>query len=143
MENTTRNLWWRIFYDLAPHHIDLMIHFFGSIDKVLGLTKSTTRNANVEEIVNGIISFQNEIQFRDLWNFKVAEINQKDQCIIYYTEGIIEFSFSGSKVILKTIKEEQIFSFTNPKHVQEPIIKSSVDYFLGKEEILAKLKMGY
>ncbi|SHJ71006.1 Predicted dehydrogenase [Maribacter aquivivus] len=122
------------FYDLAPHHIDLMIYFFGPIDKVLGLTKSTTRNANVEEIVNGIISFQNGIQFRGIWNFNVAENNQKDQCIIYGSEGSIEFSFFGSELILKTIKEEQILSFTNPKHVQEPMIQATVDYFLGKEE---------
>jgi len=122
------------FYDLAPHHIDLMIHFFGPILKVLGLTKPTNRNANVEEIVNGIISFENGIQFRGIWNFNAAEINEKDECIIYGTNGRIKFSFFGSEVVLKRNNEEQTFSFTNPNHVQEPMIANTVDYFLGKDK---------
>ena len=120
------------FYDLAPHHIDLMIHFFGPIEKVLGLTKPTNKNANVEEIVNGIISFKNGIQFRGLWNFNTAEVNEKDECIIYGTNGRIEFSFFGSEIIVKNDKEEQTFSFTNPKHVQEAMIQATVNYLLGK-----------
>ncbi|MGJ8716020.1 MAG: Gfo/Idh/MocA family protein [Maribacter stanieri] len=122
------------FYDLAPHHIDLMIHFFGPIEKILGLTKPTNRNANVEEIVNGIISFENGIQFRGIWNFNAAEINEKDECIIYGTNGRIKFSFFGSEVVLKRNNEEQTFSFTNPNHVQEPMIANTVDYFLGKDK---------
>ncbi|HDZ07425.1 hypothetical protein LCGC14_0119210 [marine sediment metagenome] len=122
------------FYDLAPHHVDLMLHFFGPIEKVLGLTKSTNTNANVEELVNGIISFKNGIQFRGIWNFNAAEENEKDECIIFGTNGRIEFSFFGSEVIVKNDKEEQTFSFTNPKHVQEPMIQAVVNYFLGKGE---------
>lgn len=122
------------FYDLAPHHIDLMIHFFGPIVKVYGLTKPTNRNAHVEEIVNGIISFENSIQFRGIWNFNAAEVNEKDECIIYGTKGRIQFSFFGSEIILKKDNEEQTFSFTNPKHVQEPIIQATVHYFLDKSE---------
>jgi predicted dehydrogenase len=122
------------FYDLAPHHIDLMIHFFGPIEKVHGLTKPTNRNVNVEEIVNGIISFKNGIQFRGIWNFNAAEVNEKDECIIYGTNGRIQYSFFGSEVVLKKNNEEQIFSFTNPKHVQEPMIQATVNFFLGKVE---------
>ena len=122
------------FYDLAPHHIDLMIHFFGPIEKVLGLTKPTNTNANIEEIVNGIISFNNGIQFRGLWNFSAAQVNEKDECIIYGTNGRIEFSFFGSEVILIKDSEEQTFSFTNPIHVQQPMIQAVINYFLDKEE---------
>ena len=122
------------FYDLAPHHIDLMIHFFGPIEKVHGLTKPTNRNVNVEEIVNGIISFKNGIQFRGIWNFNAAEVNEKDECIIYGTNGRIQFSFFGSEVVLKKNNEEQTFSFTNPNHVQEPMIQATVNFFLGKVE---------
>jgi len=110
------------------------MHYFGKIDEVIGFSKPAKGNAKVEEVVNGIIFFKNEIEFGGIWNFNVAEINQKDECIIYGTEGSIEFSFFGNEVVLKTIKEEQIFSFTNPIHVQEPMIQATVNYFLGKEE---------
>jgi predicted dehydrogenase len=122
------------FYDLAPHQIDLMIHYFGPIKTVRGLSSTSHINSLVEDVVNGIMAFENGIQFRGLWNFTSAELNQKDQCIIYGTEGNIEFSFFGSEVILTTTKGIETFSFHNPKHVQEPIIKATVDYFLDKGE---------
>ncbi|MEH6769638.1 Gfo/Idh/MocA family oxidoreductase [Maribacter arcticus] len=122
------------FYDLAPHQIDLMIHYFGPIKTVRGLSSTSHINSLVEDVVNGIMAFENGIQFRGLWNFTSAELNQKDQCIIYGTEGNIGFSFFGSEVILTTTKGIETFSFHNPKHVQEPMIKATVDYFLDKGE---------
>lgn len=122
------------FFDLAPHHLDLMIHFFGSIDKLYGLTTPTKINNKVNEIVNGIIAFKNGIQFRGLWQFNAAEINQKDECIIYGTNGCIKFSFFGSKVHLISKTEERVFEFNNPKHVQEPMIETTVNFFLGNNK---------
>lgn len=121
------------FYDLAPHHLDLMLHFFGEIDKTHGFTKQPN-NSHVEEIVNGILSFKNGVQFQGIWNFNVSEVDQKDQCIIYGTEGSIAFSFFAPKVHLKTKIDHKEFKFNNPKHVQEPMIKATVDYFLDKGE---------
>jgi len=122
------------FYDLAPHHIDLMIHFFGSIDKLYGITTPTKINNKVNKIVNGIIAFENGIQFRGLWQFNAAEINQKDECIIYGTNGCIKFSFFGTKVHLISKTDEKVFEFNNPKHVQEPMIEETVNYFLGNNK---------
>ncbi|MEP2056168.1 MAG: Gfo/Idh/MocA family oxidoreductase [Maribacter litoralis] len=120
------------FYDLASHHIDLMLHFFGPIDKLHSLTKPT--NNKVNEMVNGIISFTNGVQFRGLWQFNAAEINQKDECTIFGTNGCIKFSFFGTKVYLISKLDERVFEFNNPKHVQEPMIKATVDYFLGNKK---------
>lgn len=92
------------FYDLAPHHLDLMLYFFGEIDKIHGFTKQTNIS-HVEEIVNGILSFKNGVQFQGIWNFNVSEVDQKDQCIIYGMEGSITFSFFDSKVQLKNIDD--------------------------------------
>lgn len=122
------------FYDLAPHQIDLMIHYFGPIKTVRGLSYTSQKNSLVEDVVNGIMAFENGIQFRGLWSFNTSTLNKKDQCIIYGTEGNIEFSFYGSEVILTTTEGIETFSFHNPKHVQEPMIKSTVNYFLNKGE---------
>jgi len=121
------------FYDLAPHHIDLMLHFFGEIDEMHGFTKQSN-NSHVEEIVNGVLSFKNGVQFQGIWNFNVSKVDQKDQCIIYGTEGSITFSFFGSKVHLNTEIDNKEYKFNNPKHVQEPMIKATVDYFLGNSK---------
>ncbi|TLP79254.1 Gfo/Idh/MocA family protein [Maribacter sp. ACAM166] len=122
------------FYDLAPHQIDLMHHYFGPITSVHGFSHTSKQNSKVEDVVNGIMSFANGIQFRGIWNFNTSELNKKDQCIIYGTEGNIEFSFFGDKVTSITSIGIELFSFQNPKHIQEPMIKATVDYFLGKGE---------
>jgi hypothetical protein len=44
------------------------------------------------------------------------------------------FSFYGEKVFLTSNKEKEIFNFTNPKHVQQPMIEAAVNYFLSKEK---------
>lgn len=117
------------FYDLAPHQIDLMYHYFGSFEKVLGYATGTQEF--VEDTVNGIIRFKNGIQFRGLWNFTGSASYKKDECVIYGTEGSIRFSFYGDQVSLSNNEGETRFTFDNPKHVQQPMIAAVVDYFLG------------
>lgn len=127
------------FHDLAPHHIDLMYHYFGEIENAKGFSASLKNNA-VDDIINGIIEFKNGVQFRGIWNFNASEKNEKDECKIYGEKGVITFSFFGSDVFLSTDKDETTFNFSNPKHVQEAMIKETVSYFLGDGENPCKVK---
>lgn len=120
------------FHDLAPHQIDLMFHYFGEPKTATGFTHTSNQNPLVEEIVNGIMAFGNGLQFRGIWNFTVLETMQKDSCTLYGTKGSIEFSFFGDKVILTSARGIETFSFKNPKHMQQPMIAATVDYFLEK-----------
>lgn len=120
------------FYDIAPHQIDLMYHYFGSIDKVSGFSSSESTNEMVADTINGVIQFNNGVQFRGLWNFTSCDLNQKEECIIYGSEGSIRFSFYGDTVSLKTKNIEKVFPFKNPVHIQQPMIAAVVAYFLGK-----------
>lgn len=119
------------FNDIAPHQIDLMLHYFGKVKKSQGFSISIQNN-KVAEIVNGIIEFENGIQFRGLWNFMASEKDIKDECKIYGEKGTITFSFYGEEVFLKTLDKNEVFSFDNPAHVQQPLIEQTVNYFLGK-----------
>ena len=49
------------FYDLAPHQIDLMYYYFGDIDRVAGNSNQNIENGMVEDMVNGIITFKNNV----------------------------------------------------------------------------------
>ena len=108
-----------------------MLHYFGGIKKAQGFNTSTQNN-KVADIVNGIIEFENGVQFRGLWNFIASEKDIKDECKIYGENGTITFSFYGEKVFLNTIDKEEVFSFKNPPHVQQPLITEAVNYFLEK-----------
>ncbi|ARV16316.1 Gfo/Idh/MocA family protein [Polaribacter sp. SA4-12] len=119
------------FHDIAPHQIDLMYYYFGEIKNAKGFSTSTLNN-NVDDIVNGIIEFKNGIQFRGIWNFNTSDNEVKDECKIYGENGTITFSFYGDKITLTTNYDAKVFHFTNPIHVQQPMIESTVNYFLGK-----------
>ncbi len=129
------------FHDIAPHQIDLMLHYFGNIKNAEGFSTSTLNN-KVADIVNGIIEFENGVQFRGLWNFIASEKDVKDECKIYGENGTITFSFYGEEVFLNTTDKEEVFSFKNPAHVQQPLIAQTVNYFLGDSENPCTIKDG-
>ena len=122
-----------LFYDIAPHQIDLMYHYFGAFKNISGLSTSSTSEM-VEDTVNGIIGFENGVQFRGIWNFVGNELYSKEQCIIYGTQGSISFSFYGDSIVVRTKDKEDVLKFNNPKHIQQPMIASVVSYFLGDTE---------
>ncbi|WP_282179396.1 Gfo/Idh/MocA family protein [Maribacter stanieri] len=122
-----------LFYDIAPHQIDLMYHYFGAFKNISGLSTSSTSEM-IEDTVNGIIRFENGVQFRGIWNFVGNELYSKEQCIIYGTQGSISFSFYGDSIVVRTKDKENLLKFNNPKHIQQPMIASVVSYFLGDTE---------
>lgn len=129
------------FHDIAPHQIDLMYHYFGKIKKAEGFSTSTQNN-KVADIVNGIIEFENGIQFRGIWNFIASEKDVKDECKIYGENGTITFSFYGEEVFLNIADKKEVFSFENPTHVQQPLIAQTVNYFLGTATNPCSIKDG-
>ncbi len=129
------------FHDIAPHQIDLMLHYFGNIKSAEGFSTSILNN-KVADIVNGIIEFENGIQFRGIWNFIAAEKDVKDECKIYGENGTITFSFYGEEVFLNLSDKNKVFSFQNPAHVQQPLIEQTVNYFLGNTENPCTIKDG-
>ncbi|MBO2543172.1 Gfo/Idh/MocA family oxidoreductase [Salegentibacter sp. BDJ18] len=120
------------FHDLAPHQIDLMYFFFGNFNSAEGISLNQGRQYGADDIVNGIASFENGIQLRAVWCFNVAADNQKDQCIIYGSKGYIKFSFFGEVVTLNLGNKSENFLFDSLSHIQQPMIKATVDYFTGK-----------
>ena len=129
------------FHDIAPHQIDLMYYFFGNIKNAKGFA-SSSQNNKIADIVNGIIAFENGVQFRGIWNFTASEKDIKDECKIYGENGTISFSFYGEKVILISNNKKKVFSFNNPIHVQQPMIAQTVNYFLAKTKNPCNVKEG-
>jgi hypothetical protein len=83
------------------------------------------------------------VQFRGIWNFNASEETTRVECKIYGEKGTITFSFYGEDVFLVTDKKEEIFSFQNPIHIQQPIIEHTVNYFLGKTKNPCIIENGF
>lgn len=119
------------FWDLAPHQIDLMLSWFGPPVRVHGFGVNQEDPESPNDMVQGIMEFQNRIQFRGVWAFNVAESDRMDRCTIYGRKGSIRFSFFGAEVHLVHADSTEHYQFPPLDHVQQPMINATVQYFLG------------
>ncbi|MFY0606517.1 MAG: Gfo/Idh/MocA family oxidoreductase [Cyclobacteriaceae bacterium] len=119
-----------LFHDLAPHQLDLMYFFFGEFTYAKGFALNQSGKTNVSDMVNGIIDFNNGVQFRGTWDFDAVEGLEKDECIIYGSKRIISFSFYGDELILERNGKETKTTYQNPLNIQQPFIDQTVKYFL-------------
>ncbi|SMC79746.1 Gfo/Idh/MocA family protein [Cellulophaga tyrosinoxydans] len=116
------------FHDIAPHQIDLMCHYFGEVALIEKINTEIKDSQN--NLVCGKVVFKNGVQFKGNWNFNASF--DKDNCIIYGDKGSITFSFYGNELTVVSENKEEKYNFYNPKHVQQPMIEKTVDYFLNK-----------
>ncbi len=119
-----------LFHDLAPHQLDLMIHFFGDVEQSQGLSLNQGNAHGVDDMVTGHILFKNGVVFNGNWCFSVGE--HRDICEIIGTHGSISFPMFGHKVTLSRNDNEEEFIFDALQHVQQPMIDEVVKYFMGE-----------
>lgn len=122
-----------LFHDMAPHQLDLMLYFFGDVERCAGLSTSTTKSLT-DDLVIGQIHFKNNIIFNGTWCFNVPKADTTDQCDIYGENGKITFPIFGNQLTLTRNGETSIFEAQPLAHVQQPMIAKVVNYFLGNGE---------
>ena len=123
-----------LFYDLAPHQIDLVFYFFGAAISYQGKAFNTAGLYEVEDNVKGSIQLQNDIQFKGEWNFAMKQGEEKDEFIIKGDLGVINFSVFGHNITIEKDNKVEVIEFEPPKHIQQNHIEKVVQYFLGKVE---------
>lgn len=119
-----------LFHDLAPHQLDLMVHFFGEVQQAKGMALNQNNSYAVDDMVAGQILFKNGVVFSGTWCFSVAE--KSDVCEIIGTAGKISFPMFGNKVTLSKNGDDEEFIFDALPHVQQPMIEEVVKYFLDQ-----------
>ncbi len=120
-----------LFYDLAPHQLDLMLYFFGNPKKMSGISFNAGRYYEADDTTSGQILFNNTVLFNGSWCFVLPE--RKDHCVIIGTEGKISFSvFDHRPLIIEKNGTETIIEFERLQHVQQPMIQKVVEYFLDQ-----------
>lgn len=122
-----------LFFDLAPHQLDLQLYFFGQPQQVNGFSLNAAGLYHADDTTCGQVLFPNGVLFNGAWCFTVQPY--RDSCEIVGTEGSLEFKiFEHRLLTLKKEDKEIQFSFEALPHVQQPMIEKVVDYFLGKGE---------
>lgn len=123
-----------LFHDLAPHQLDLMVYFFGTVKTASGFGLNQGDFYPADDLVTGHILFENNVVFNGMWCFTVPENEQKDMCTIIGSEGKISFPIFGMEITISKNGQEEKLNFEPLQHVQQPLITQVVRYFLGERE---------
>ena len=122
------------FHDLAPHQLDLIYYFLGDYKEVHGFAINQSKTYDADDVVNGIIELKNGIQCRGLWAFNVNESSNKDELKIYGSLGEIKLSIFGNQIEITKNGTTELLNFKQHENIQHPMIKATVNYFLGKQD---------
>jgi predicted dehydrogenase len=123
-----------LFYDLAPHQLDILIHIFGAPNYVNGFSENQSQINEVADITFGQLIFNKDIIFNGIWSFNSHPDQEIEQCEIIGSKGKIVFSFFGNDLHLTINGQTELFSFKNTEHIQQNMIEQTVNYFLGSGE---------
>jgi predicted dehydrogenase len=124
-----------LFYDLAPHQLDLVFYFFGNAVSYKGFSKNSGGLYLVEDTVYGEMQMENRIKFTGDWCFVIDEqSNEQDLFLIKGTEGEISFAVFGNEINIDKNNQIQTITLEPPAHIQQPFIEKMVNYFLGNAE---------
>jgi predicted dehydrogenase len=120
-----------LFYDLAPHQLDIMSYFFGAVERIGGIGVNQAKQYAVDDLVTGYIQYKNGTVFTGSWCFAANE--PLDSCTIYGEKGSLRFTVFNKPFIELTIHgKTEMIPFEPLKHVQQPMIEAVVNYFLGE-----------
>lgn len=121
------------FHDLAPHQLDLMLHWFGEPQSYQGYALNQSQTNPADDHVCGQIVFKNKVVVNGSWCFNVAESEATDICEIVGTKGKITFPFFGKEVSWHNGGADQTKVFQHPPHIEQPMIERVVAYFNNKQ----------
>lgn len=122
-----------LFHDLAPHQLDIMLHLFGRPAAVAGMASRSGSVYNADDLVMAQVRFESGVLFNGSWAFNVDASQEKDHCLIMGDRGSIRFSFFDHRPVMLTVGNmSEELPFDPLPHVQQPMIETVVNYFLGE-----------
>lgn len=140
--NLTKDMPWRLqanisgggyFYDLAPHQLDLLQHYFGVITEAEGCKSNRGGLYGVEDSVSACFRFADGIPGSASWCFVAHESAKEDRVEIIGDRGMICFSiYTYEPIALHNEQGRKEIHIENPPYVQLPIITKVVEHLQGK-----------
>ena len=120
------------FYDLAPHQLDLLQHFFGVMIDAQGICANRGSLYSAEDSVSACFRFENGLPGSGSWCFVAHESAREDRIEIIGNRGSLQFSvFDYQPIMLHTSDGVQQIVVDNPPYVQQPLIRDVVEHLQG------------
>ena len=141
MAKTWDSMPWRVqadiagggyFYDLAPHQLDLLQHYFGYIIEAKGYTANRGGLYEAEDSISATFRFDNGLVGSGSWCFVAHESVKEDRIVVVGDKGSLSFSvYTYEPITLHTEEGCKEIVVENPTYVQQPLIQAVVDHLLG------------
>lgn len=121
------------FYDLASHQLDLLDFLLGPIESATGFAGNQAGQYAAEDIVTASWQFESGVLGSGTWCFTAAPVAETDHTVIVGSEGQISYrTFGDGKLLLQSARQERVFEYDLPTHIQQPLIATVVDDLLGR-----------
>ncbi|HTE30964.1 MAG TPA: Gfo/Idh/MocA family oxidoreductase [Chryseolinea sp.] len=124
------------FFDLAPHQLDILYWLFGKPKSLYGSSVNQGKYYDAADVTTLNAVFDNDIVFQGTWSFNIPAELKRDSCRIIGEKGSLEFpffsSFTKATLDVQGLNNYRQEDFIFPEHIQQPMITSVINYFLGK-----------
>lgn len=124
-----------LFHDLAPHQLDILYWIFGKPVEYDGRSLNQSKEHDAPDVNYLEALFEDGILLHGLWAFNVGRTAEHDSCKIIGDRGFISFPFFVPPVLdICTSDGAEQKKFSNPVHIQQPMIEAVVRFFRGEAE---------
>lgn len=138
-----------LFYDLAPHQLDILYWIFGSPLSLSGNSLNQSKAYAAPDTTSLTAVYNKNILLNGLWSFNVPPGAAEERCKIIGEHGMLVFSFFGKPLVeIYSKDKKEVLEFPFPEHIQQPMIESVVKFFQNKganpcslQEAMVSLKM--
>ena len=118
------------FADLASHMLDLLDFILGPIEDVTGYAANQAQLYEAEDIVTASFTFASGAQGVGSWCF--GAYTPSDVTEIIGSKGKVSYETFGNRPITLTSADgSSEYTFTDPIHIQQPLIQSVVAELTG------------
>jgi predicted dehydrogenase len=123
-----------LFYDLAPHQLDLLVHFLGKPTASMGISVNQAGLYTAEDLVVGVAQLPNQVLFNGTWCFTTPQGKEEDLFEIQGSTGNLRFAVFRQELTIERNGKIEMEKFQPPQHIQQNMIEKIVQYFLGNAE---------
>lgn len=127
-----------LFFDLAPHQLDIIYWIFGKSLSFEGKSISQGTYYHAPDVTSLSMVLPGNVFFQGLWSFNVPQSQRHDGCRIIGDKGSVSFpffaSFTSASIEITNGDQSTTETFTFPVNIQQPMIQRVTDYFRGKGE---------
>ena len=122
-----------LFFDLAPHQLDIFYWLFGKPQQVTGFSINQKSAYAAPDLTHVGAVFEQGIYLHGIWSFNVHPSSEKENCEIIGDKGKIAFSFFRmSDIEITTSAGTEKITPGYPENIQQPMIEEVVQFFRGE-----------